>query len=178
MSFLTKSCTVQVDTSKSTNISRRRLLQSASSLVVSFSLAPLSGSVLAATSSPFNSVKSVALDEVEGFIAVNANGTVSIFSGKVDLGTGIRTAISQIAAEELDVSLSQIDLIQGDTLLTPDQGPTFGSLSIQNGGMQIRQACATAREALKSVAAKEWGVSPSDITTKNGACYFGDKTLT
>ena len=177
MSFLTKSSPVQVDTSKPTNLSRRSLLQGAGSLVVSFSLAPLSGSVLAATSSTFNSVKSVALDEVEGFISVNANGTVSIFSGKVDLGTGIRTAISQIAAEELDVSLSQIDLIQGDTLLTPDQGPTFGSLSIQNGGMQIRQACATAREALKSVAAKEWGASPSDITTKNGACYLGDKSL-
>ena len=89
--------------------------------------------------------KTVAADQVDGFLAIDAKGNVTVYSGKVDLGTGIRTAMTQIAAEELSVPLDRVTVIQGDTLLTPDQGITCGSLSIQNGGMQIRQAAATAR---------------------------------
>ena len=63
------------------------------------------------------------------------------------------TAIAQIAAEELSVSLDRVTMIQGDTELTPNQGPTYASLTIQDGGMQIRRAAATAREALLDQAA-------------------------
>lgn len=87
--------------------------------------------------------KTIALDQVDGFLAIGADGKVTVFSGKVDLGTDIRTAMTQIAAEELTVPLDNVSVIQGDTLLTPDQGVTFGSLSIQIGGMQIRQAAPT-----------------------------------
>lgn len=159
------------------SISRRSILQSASALVVSFSLASWSELSSAQSTNPPLKSKSNAIDEVEGFIAVNADGSITIYSGKVDLGTGIRTAMTQIACEELDVPLSRVNVIQGDTLTTPDQGPTFGSLSIQIGGMQIRQACATAREALKAQAAKQWGVSPGEIETKDGVCRFADKSL-
>ncbi len=103
--------------------------------------------------------KTLATDQVDGFLAIDANGNVLVFSGKVDLGTGIRTSMTQIAAEELSVPLSCVTVIQGDTLLTPDQGVTFGSLSIQNGGMQIRQAAATAREALAVEGAESWAQS-------------------
>ena len=92
--------------------------------------------------------KTVAPDEVDGFLAIDAQGAVTVYSGKVDLGTGVRTALTQIAAEELDVPMARVSVIQGDTALTPDQGITYGSLSIQNGGMQLRQAAATARRAL------------------------------
>jgi nicotinate dehydrogenase subunit B len=61
--------------------------------------------------------------------------------------------LTQIAADELDVPMASVEVIQGDTALTPDQGPTYGSLSIQNGGVQIRQAAATARGALLDQAA-------------------------
>src|SRR5205085_2852565 len=81
----------------------------------------------------------------------------TLFSGKVDLGTGIRTAMAQIAAEELDVGFDSVTVVQGDTLLTPDQGPTYASLSIQNGGMQIRPAAATARQHLVGRAALRLG---------------------
>ena len=97
--------------------------------------------------------KSVNADEVGGFIAIDAKGTVTIYSGKVDLGTGAITAITQIAAEELSVPFGRVTTIQGDTLLTPNQGPTYASLTIQNGGMQIRRAAATARDALLDQAA-------------------------
>ena len=59
-------------------------------------------------------------------------------------------------------------VIQGDTLLTPDQGVTFGSLSIQNGGMQIRQAAATARDALVGEAARSWASTKDALTVKDG----------
>src|SRR5262249_31733638 len=93
---------------------------------------------------------------------------VTVYSGKVDLGTGLETALTQIAAEELSVPLEHVTVIQGDTALTPDQGITWGSLSIQNGGVQIRQAAATAREALLAEVAKAHGVSKDALTVKDG----------
>ncbi len=93
---------------------------------------------------------------------------VTLYSGKVDLGTGVRTALAQIAAEELSVPFERVTVIQGDTELTPDQGITWGSLTIQNGGMQIRQACATAREALLGQAAKRLGAEKADLEIKDG----------
>ena len=92
--------------------------------------------------------KPVALTEVDSFLAIDKAGNVTVYSGKVDLGTGVTTALRQIVAEELDVPIGRIELIQGDTLLTPDQGNTWGSLTIQLGGMQLRQASAAARQAL------------------------------
>ncbi len=158
-------------------LSRRQFLQGPGALIVGFSLGPLVGDALAQNTQGFAQPKTVALTDVQGFIAINADGTVSIFSGKVDLGTGVRTAIAQIAAEELDVAFTKVNVIQGDTLITPDQGPTFGSLSIQNGGMQIRQACATAREALISSAAQKLGVSAGDIVTKDATCSAAGKSI-
>ena len=101
--------------------------------------------------------KTLDTNEVDGFIAVNADGTVTIFCGKVDLGQGLRIAIPQMAAEELGIGVERIVMIEGDTALTPDQGPTAGSSGIMRGGVQIRQAAATAREALIGLAAARAG---------------------
>ena len=152
-------------------ISRREFLEVGGSLIVSFGL-PLQG--LLADAPVSGSAKTVAADQVDGFLSIDAQGKVSVYSGKVDLGTGVRTAITQIAAEELDVPFAQVEVIQGDTLLTPDQGPTYGSLSIQNGGVQIRQAAATARRALLGQAAKRFGVSESDIVIEAGTIKTRD----
>ena len=145
---------------------RRAFLKSGGALVVTFAVAPTLGSAAAPTSAA--KAKTVALNQVDGFLSVDAKGMVTVFSGKVDLGTGVRTAMAQIAAEELGVPLSSVTVIQGDTALTPDQGVTFGSLSIQNGGMQIRQAAATAREALLSEAALKLNVEKSTLVVKDG----------
>lgn len=145
-------------------ISRRDFLKASGALVVTFSIAnPAAG---AATKIP--APKTVALDQVDGFLAIDATGKVTIFSGKVDLGTGVQTALAQIAAEELSVPFDMVEVIQGDTALTPDQGTTWGSLSIQVGGMQIRQACATAREALLSRGADKLGLQKGDVYAKDG----------
>lgn len=152
-------------------ISRRDFLKAGGSLVVTFSLGGLVPGANEAAAQAAFSGKTVALDQVDGFLAIGADGKVTVFSGKVDLGTGIRTAMTQIAAEELTVPFDQVSVVQGDTLLTPDQGVTFGSLSIQIGGMQIRQAAATAREALMAEGAKRLGVARDDVIVRLGRVY-------
>ncbi len=146
-------------------LSRREFLKASGSLVVTFSLAGL----LPRTARAEAAAKTVALDEVDGFLSIGADGAVTCYSGKVDLGTGVRTAFTQIVAEELDVPLDRVSIVQGDTSLTPDQGPTYGSLSIQIGGMQIRQAAATARAALVSEAARRLHLAADELTTRDGA---------
>src|SRR5262249_18762481 len=103
--------------------SRRDVLKGGGALVVSFSFA---GAVVGETL--VQGAKPLVLTEVDSFLAVDAGGEVTLYSGKVDLGTGVATALPQIVADELDVPLNRIKLIQGDTALTPDQGPTWGSL--------------------------------------------------
>jgi CO/xanthine dehydrogenase Mo-binding subunit len=117
------------------------------------------------------------IDEVDGFLAIGADGNATFYSGKVDLGTGVRTALAQIAAEELDLPVDRISIIQGDTSLTPDQGPTVGSLTIMNGGMQIRQAAATARKFLLDLSAQRLGVPASGLRVHNGTITGSGKSL-
>ena len=143
---------------------RRTFLKRGGALVVTFAFAPRLSMAEAADAA----AKSVALDVVGGFIAIDAKGMVSIYSGKVDLGTGAITAITQMAAEELSVPMARVTTIQGDTLLTPDQGPTYGSLSIQVGGMQIRRAAATARAALLDQAAVKLGMARDQLVVRDG----------
>jgi nicotinate dehydrogenase subunit B len=145
--------------------SRRDLLKGTGALVVAFSLTRSRGDAIA---QDLAESKSVALDQVDTYLAVDENGKVTVYTGKVELGTGVRTGFTQIAADELDVPLANVDVIQGDTALTPDQGPTYGSLSIQNGGVQIRQAAATARSALLDEAAQRLGAAKEDLVVANG----------
>jgi nicotinate dehydrogenase subunit B len=144
--------------------SRREFLKAGGALVVTFAVGGGIGNA-AAQAAP---AKTVAADQVDGFLAIDAKGNVTVYSGKVDLGTGVRTALTQIAAEELSVPLDRVTVIQGDTLLTPDQGITFASLSIQNGGMQIRQAAATARDALLSQVASGQGLAKETLKVEDG----------
>jgi len=148
---------------------RREFLISTGALVVSFSLSQsFQPAALAQTA---GKGKPVTLDQVDTFLAVHRDGSVTMYTGKVDLGTGIRIALPQMVAEELDVSLDKIKLIEGDTALTPDQGPTWGSLSVQIAGVQLRQAAATARQALVQKAAQKLGVPSADLGVKDGVVF-------
>ena len=148
-------------------VSRREFLKTGGALVVGFSLVPMLPANAADAGAA--ATKPVSPDRVESFLAIGADGSVTCYSGKVDLGTGVHTALAQIVAEELTVPFNKVKLVMGDTALTPDQGPTWGSFSIQNGGTQIRQAAASARAALKAEAAKQWGVDAAGLTTADGA---------
>jgi nicotinate dehydrogenase subunit B len=151
--------------------SRRDVLKSAGALVVSFSFAGAISETLAQGTKPLT------LTEVDSFLAIDAGGEVTLYSGKVDLGTGVATALPQIVADELYVPLNRIKLIQGDTALTPDQGTTWGSLSVQIGGMQLRNAAATAKAALLEEAAKRLDVKKEDLKVVDGVVSAGNKRL-
>jgi CO/xanthine dehydrogenase Mo-binding subunit len=96
---------------------------------------------------------------LNGWLRIDADGTVTIFSGKIELGQGIGTALAQIAADELDVDLKRIALVHGDTALTPNEGQTAGSQSVQDSGTAVRFACAEARAMLLSAAAAKLGTN-------------------
>ena len=96
------------------------------------------------------------------------DGTVSIASGKVELGQGIATALLQIAAEELDVEISRIRLLPASTAYSPDEGVTSGSLSIQDGGKALREACAKVRRLLLEKAARRFDVPLQELRIEDG----------
>jgi CO/xanthine dehydrogenase Mo-binding subunit len=152
----------------SVNTSRfsRRAVLKGSALTVGFVLTGLRTSAFAQGATGVSRVLDT--NEVDAFLAVNGDGTVTVFCGKVDLGQGLRIAIPQIAAEELGIGVDKIKYVEGDTALTPNQGRTSGSNSIQRGGMQIRQAAATARKALIGLAAQRLNLKPEDLIATGG----------
>jgi len=107
------------------------------------------------------------------WLAVAADGSVTIFSGKVELGTGVQTALSQIVAEELYVDLPQVRFVQGDTSQTPNQGYTAGSQTIQGGAIPLRQAAATALQSLLTLASTQLGVPASQLVARDGQIGVG-----
>jgi len=106
---------------------------------------------------------------LDAWLRIDPNGTVTIFTGKIELGQGIGTALSQIAADELDVDLKRIDIVYGDTARTPNEGQTAGSLSVEQSGTALRFACAEARSILLAAAAAKLGVPVADLTVSDGA---------
>jgi nicotinate dehydrogenase subunit B len=148
-------------------LSRREFLQGSGALVVGFAVPPLAHAQrLARTEATLG--KTLDAADVDGFIAVHADGSVTIYSGKVDLGQGLRIAIPQMAAEELGIDVGRIAMLEGDTALTPDQGATAGSSGIMRGGIQIRQAAATARQALIVLASARSGQPAADLDIVGG----------
>ena len=105
---------------------------------------------------------------LDSWLRIEPDGSVTIFTGKIELGQGIGTALTQIAADELDVDLKRINLVHGDTALTPNEGQTAGSQSVQDSGTAVRFACAEAREILLSAAAAKLGVPASGLKVADG----------
>lgn len=103
------------------------------------------------------------------WLRVHRDGTVSIFSGKVEIGQGILTALAQIAAEELGLAPERIRMVAADTALSPDEGVTSGSLSIQDSGAALRRACAHAHVLLLERAAARLNAPVKDLRVEDGA---------
>ena len=104
----------------------------------------------------------------ETFVRIDANGTITAFNGHVDLGTGIRTALGQIVAEELDVSFARVIVVLGDTSRVPNQGATIASETIQITAVPLRKAAAQAHQILIARAAERLGLPPSDLSVEDG----------
>jgi nicotinate dehydrogenase subunit B len=144
------------------NVSRRDFLKTSGALIVSFTLAPeltLAQRLDGASS-----------NQVDGWIAITGDGSVTGYTGKCELGHGLYTAQTQLIAEELSVPFNRVKLIQCDTGLTPDQGTTSGAQSHPTNFNQgaLALACATAREALLQMAATRLGVAADALAVKEG----------
>src|SRR5438132_9095751 len=143
-------------------ISRRTFLKTSGALVVTFSLAP--ESLLS------QRLDGASSNQVDGWISINGDGSVTAYTGKCELGHGLFTAQTQLVAEELGVPFNRVKLIQCDTALSPDQGTTSGAQSHPTNFNQANLALAgaTARELLIQRAATRLNVPADQLTAKDG----------
>ena len=152
-----------------TRFTRSALLKAGGALIVVIG-APAAAWGIASSGSDAPTTWPSAVDpsELDSWLAIHADGTVTAFTGKTDLGQGNQTALSQIVAEELDVPFQRVRMVMGDTASCVDQGPTVGSLTIALAGPQLRQAAADGRRALLNLAATELGAPLGTLTVRDG----------
>ncbi|HWF39165.1 MAG TPA: molybdopterin cofactor-binding domain-containing protein [Candidatus Acidoferrales bacterium] len=149
-------------------ISRRDMLKGAGALIVSFNLFGSVSQLFAQGGTPISNAGGLPADQLDSWIAVAPDGTVTVFTSKVDLGTGTGTALGQIVAEELDVPISKIHMEIGDTEKSVDQGRTSASRTLERAGPQMRQAGAAAREELLKRASSNLDAPVEKLTVKDG----------
>ncbi len=150
-------------------VSRRDFLLAGGAVVVGFSLgSSLPRFVLAQSAATSDLGKPLDPHQVDSFLAFHADGSVTIYTSKVDVGTGLRIAMSQMAAEELGVPVERISIVEGDTALVPDHGGTGGSTGIPRGAVDVRQAAATARQAILDLGATQLKRPASELTITGG----------
>ncbi|HEY2135524.1 MAG TPA: molybdopterin cofactor-binding domain-containing protein [Xanthobacteraceae bacterium] len=152
-------------------ISRRGFTGGLGGLVIAFSLDP-SGSLAQQHAKLPGSLDNNRM--LDAWIRIDADGGATVFTGKVELGQGIVTALAQIAAEELDLPLARVRMISGDTAQTPNEGVTSGSQSIEYSGTALRLAGAEVRAILLEAAAKKLGVTPDTLTVAAGTISGAD----
>src|SRR6266536_2576499 len=155
-------------------LSRRGFLAAGGALVVGFSLSPASrllAQAPPAAGPPGSLGKQPMLD---AWIRIDADGGVTVFTGKAELGQGIKTALTQIAAEQLGVDPTRINVVTADTSRTPDEGFTAGSRSLTDSGTAIMHAAAQLREILIARAAERLGVAAERLQARDGAVLTDD----
>ena len=146
------------------SLDRREFLKGAGALIVSFSVPEIA----------FAQVQDPRLRQLDAWLAVGADGRVTVYCGKVELGTGVQTALAQIVAEELDVAFGRVFMLMGDTALVPNQGPTVGSQTIYRAGPQLRSAAAEARKTLIEMAAAGFKVDAAQLKVADGVVSSPD----
>jgi nicotinate dehydrogenase subunit B len=154
--------------------SRRSFVKGGGALIVGFSLA---GKASAAVN-PFDSDEPFDLGQVDSFIAIHADNTASIKTGRVEVGQGTTTGLLLLVAEELDLDIDRLTFVRQDTSVTPNTGGTLGSSSIALAGPRLRSAAATARQTLLGLAAAKLGAPAGSLTVQNGVVSGGGATVT
>ncbi len=159
---------------KPTTLSRRAVLMGTGALVVSVG-APIGVETMLGINEAFAQGAKPPLtpDQLSSYIAVNADGTVDAYFGKMDMGHGSAHAIGQIVAEELDVPFKAVKVYMGDTATSVNQGGASGSTGIQLGGKQMRMAAAEARRVLVEMAAAQLGSPADQLIVIDGASQRG-----
>jgi nicotinate dehydrogenase subunit B len=164
---------------KTKNFSRRAILEAGGALVVSVGM-PIGLDTLLAVNSAFAQGARPPLvpSELSSYIAVNADGSVSAFFGKMDMGHGLFVAIGQMVAEELDVPFNRVAVHMGDTATSVNQGGASGSTAIQYGGKQMRMAAAEARRVLVEMASAKLGIAVDQLAVTDGVVHGKSDTGT
>jgi nicotinate dehydrogenase subunit B len=161
--------------------SRQSFLKGGGAMIVGLSLAGTAGKASAAGIDAFASPGPANPNGVDSFLTIHADNTASLNSGRIELGQGATTGLMIIAAEELDMDVSQMRHIAFDTggpTPSPNTGNTGGSTSISQGGPLVRKAAAEARLALNNLASAALGVPVASLTAKSGVVSGGGKTTT
>ena len=157
-------------------LDRRHVLKGGGALIISFSLTRAFAQdqtvPAAAPPSPPGSLKNSPY--LDSWIRIDADGAITVFTGKAELGQGFKTAFQQIAAEELNVSFASLKVVTADTKLTANEGYTSGSHSMQDSGTAIQNAAAQARELLLAEAAKRLDVSIDTLQSEDGVVIAPD----
>jgi nicotinate dehydrogenase subunit B len=154
---------------KTAHFSRRTMIRAGGALVVSVGMPVGLTTVLEIRNAVAQGAKPpLTPDRLSSYIAINADGSVSAFFGKMDMGQGLFVAIGQMVAEELDVPFKSVTVIMGDTATSVNQGGASGSTGIQLGGKQMRMAAAEARRVLVEMAAEKLGVPADALTVHDG----------
>lgn len=155
------------------SVSRRNVLKGiagGAGLVVAWSSMPsLGGTVAAAQQGAPQFPRRSAPTDVDSYLAVNSDGTISLATGKVEFGQGIQTGFMQLVAEELSVPFESIKIVMGKTDRVPYDGATVGSGSTRRTGITIRKAAAEMREWLKEIGAEALEVTVADVEAAGGA---------
>ncbi|HEY0223845.1 MAG TPA: molybdopterin cofactor-binding domain-containing protein [Pseudolabrys sp.] len=164
---------------KTSAFSRRSVLLGGGALVVSVGAAVTLDTVISmrdafAQGTYIGAKPPLTPDQLSSYIAVNADGTVSAYYGKMDMGHGLHVAIGQIVAEELDVPFKAVKVIMADTAYTVNQGGASGSTGIQLGGKQLRMAAAEARRVLVEMASGLLSVPAERLTVADGVVSVAD----
>ncbi len=152
-------------------ITRRDFLKASGSLVVSVSIPGAIATAMSqgiSSSAVLGSKPPLIPDQLDSWIAVLPDGSVTAFFGKMDMGQGVDVAIAQMVAEEMDVAFDKVSVVMGDTATSCNQGGASGSTGIQLGGVTLRNAAAEARRILVELGAKKLGVPVSELTVENG----------
>jgi CO/xanthine dehydrogenase Mo-binding subunit len=158
-------------------LDRRSVLAGGGALIVSFSL---TGAIAqdhaapAAAPAPARPGSLKTSPYLDSWIRIDADGAITVFTGKAELGQGFKTAFQQIAAEELDVPFGSLKVVTADTSLTANEGYTAGSHSMQDSGTAIQHAAAQARALLVAQAARRLDLSAESLSTENGAVIAPD----
>src|SRR5450830_1729100 len=160
---------------KTSSFTRRSVLLGGGALVVSVGAAISLETVLSISAAYAQGAKPpLTPDQLSSYIAVNADGSVSAFFGKMDMGHGLHVAIGQMVAEELDVSFRSVKVIMGDTATSVNQGGASGSTGIWLGGKQMRMAAAEARRVLVEMAAGLLSVPADKLVVNDGVISAAD----
>lgn len=155
------------------SVSRREFLATCSGVVIGFSIAGRSWGQAAAETAPLpGSLRQTPL--IDSWLRIAPDGTITVFTGKAELGQGIKTALIQVAAEELVVPPSRIALVTADTARTPNEGYTAGSQSMSNSATAVMNAAAQARAIIADLAAAKLGVAGESLVFRDGAVYAPD----